>query len=347
MCFRRLQRTLAFCMLYASYAACQNPQTIATTCSNCHLDEASRPSSMAIASSPATQSQLLIRRKVLDHVEGKYKQQIQTKADHVIYTVSDETHSVSTEIAWTIGSGIMGQAYLFRHGNEWYETQVTYYNAIDGLGRMLGGRPANDLSSAIGTRMSEDLVRSCFKCHATGSRSDKPLDPSKLIAGVQCVLCHSGAAEHINGMGQGQQIFPEERLSNLSTEAISNLCGGCHRTWSDIVINGPRGPDNVRFQPYRLANSKCYRTLDQRISCVACHDPHHPVETSSAFYDSKCKSCHSARATPAGNRATRICRVGRENCISCHMPKYTLPNTKEAFTDHWIRVAHANESYPN
>ncbi len=68
-------------------------------------------------------------------------------------------------------------------------------------------------------------------------------------------------------------------LAALSAEDMSELCGRCHRTWSQIALNGPRGVNNVRFQPYRLANSKCYDAADRRIRCTACHDPHAPVET--------------------------------------------------------------------
>ena len=79
-----------------------------------------------------------------------------------------------------------------------------------------------------------------------------------------------------------------------SAEEMSELCGRCHRTWSQIALNGPRGVLNVRFQPYRLTNSKCYDTADARIACTACHDPHGPLETSAAAYDAKCTACHSA-----------------------------------------------------
>ena len=75
---------------------------------------------------------------------------------------------------------------------------------------------------------------------------------------------------------------------------MSDFCGQCHRTWAQIAINGPRGILNVRFQPYRLANSKCYDAADRRIRCTACHDPHRDVETSAAAYDAKCARCHSA-----------------------------------------------------
>ena len=100
--------------------------------------------------------------------------------------------------------------------------------------------------------------------------------------------CHSEAEAHVLGVSTGHFVSPVEHLSALSSEGISDLCGRCHRTWSIIIMNGLHGLDNVRFQPYRLARSKCYNATDRRISCVACHDPHHQVKTSPEAYDGKC-----------------------------------------------------------
>jgi hypothetical protein len=131
------------------------------------------------------------------------------------------------------------------------------------------------------------------------------------------------------------------KLGSLSAEEMSELCGGCHRTWSQIALNGPRGVLNVRFQPYRLANSKCYDATDSRIRCSACHNPHRPLETNVASYDARCSACHSA----AGH--TKTCSVAKENCITCHMPKIELPGAHKRFADHQIRIVRAGEPYPN
>jgi hypothetical protein len=98
---------------------------------------------------------------------------------------------------------------------------------------------------------------------------------------------------------------------------------------------------NVRFQPYRLTNSKCFDTSDARLACAACHDPHGPLETNLAHYDSRCAACHST----AGHRKT--CRVAKAGCVTCHMPKIELPGAHARFTDHQIRIARAGEPYPN
>ena len=317
-------------------------------CIHCHEAEIGNPSSMVSASAVAGKSTLLLNRRVLEYMEGTYREQIRLDGERALYTVSDGGHVFHTDLAWVMGSATMGQAFLYqdRQGN-WRETQVTYYSALGNLGRMLGGRAPTDLDSATGELLPEAKARGCFTCHATGLEPDAPLETSRLSPGVQCIQCHSGAKAHVDAVRNGSMIVPQEQLSDLTSEGVSELCGKCHRTWSNIILNGPRGRDNVRFQPYRLANSKCFNAVDRRISCVACHDPHHPVETSSRFYDSKCLSCHSADSKPVGNVQARVCKVGTEDCASCHMPKYTLTNTREAFTDHWIRIVKPKEGYPD
>jgi hypothetical protein len=65
------------------------------------------------------------------------------------------------------------------------------------------------------------------------------------------------------------------------------------------------------------------------------------VETRAANYDSKCAACHLAKSTG------KICRVAKQNCTTCHMPKLELPGSHARFTDHQIRIARANAPYPN
>ena len=108
------------------------------------------------------------------------------------------------------------------------------------------------------------------------------------------------------------------KLGALTTEEMSDFCGQCHRTWSQIASKGPRGIQNVRFQPYRLANSKCYDAADRRIRCTACHDPHRAVETDGGRVRCEMRgvSCAARRAS-AGS--------GKSDCVTCHMPRLELP----------------------
>jgi hypothetical protein len=163
--------------------------------------------------------------------------------------------------------------------------------------------------------------------------------------GVQCGACHENTDKHQTAMNSKAAPVLPKKLQKLTTEEVSELCGRCHRTWEQITINGPRGISNVRFQPYRLTNSKCYDAEDRRISCTGCHDPHSPLETRATSYDAQCKSCHAPGSKSAA--ASHICKVGAQQCVTCHMPKYEIPGSHMIFNDHQIRIVRAKETYPN
>jgi hypothetical protein len=171
-----------------------------------------------------------------------------------------------------------------------------------------------------------------------------------LQPGVTCEHCHTGAAAHMESISNGKPAVSPLKLGTLSAEDQSNFCGQCHRTWESIVRQRLWGEANVRFQPYRIANSLCFLGNDQRIRCTACHDPHSDLVRDAASYDRNCLSCHrnkSAQLAAAANATQKPCTVGENQCVSCHMPKVTLAGTPGMVTDHQIRIVHPGDRYPN
>jgi len=119
-----------------------------------------------------------------------------------------------------------------------------------------------------------------------------------------------------------------------------DFCGACHTAWWDVKLLGTTGLPNVRFQPYRLENSRCWGKGDARLTCVACHDPHRPLVRDAAFYDQRCMSCHvAAGAKPTADHPGRPCPKSTKDCVTCHMPKYEAPDMHFEYTDHQIRIA--------
>jgi hypothetical protein len=303
---------------------------------------------MLHSSSHAADSNILNARKNLSYHQGRFTYELRLEQNRALYSVTDGNQRFETQLDWALGSGKMGQAYLFWRNGSWYETQVTYYGKLNNLARMLGGKPISDFEEAIGERLPDEVARGCFVCHTSGYNTDRITDANELTPGIQCQQCHVGSEAHVVAAVMNPDEIPQmEILTNLSAEAASELCGKCHRTWSNVILNGPRGLESIRFQPYRLANSKCYDGSDSRISCVTCHNPHHELQASAAFYDAKCLACHLATGQGRNGRLIRSCPVGTENCASCHMPKYALPNTIEEFTDHEIRVVRPNQPIPD
>ena len=299
-----------------------------SNCAPCHVQaRAFAETAMARALVPAAESAILKANPKLTTKLGLYSYEISNST----LTVADGNTTLRTPLEWAFGEGKVGQTYLYRVNGAWYESRVSYFPAIAGLDITIGQQeivPRN-LAEAAGRLAAPAEAAKCFDCHATGARTQQ------MTAGILCERCHGAAEAHLRSHA------PMKKLAALTTEEISDFCGECHRTWSQVAANGPRGIQNIRFQPYRLAGSKCYNAADSRIKCTACHDPHRPVETALAAYDAKCGACHSERG------GARACRTGTRECAGCHMPKFDLPGAHHKFTDHRIRVARAGEAYPD
>jgi hypothetical protein len=315
-------------------------------CAECHREQAARFSAtpMARALESAAASDILKRHPDLAFREGQYESRIRREGDRSILTVTRGTESISVPLLWAFGRGQAGQTYVFERNGSLYESRVSFFNGTGTLDLTMGaqGTTPATIDEAAGRRMEATDARDCFACHSTGAVAQLKLHLESMSPGLSCESCHGSAAKHVAAVRTGDAAGAKmPRLSTLAAEEMSDLCGRCHRTWSQIALNGPRGINNVRFQPYRLTNSKCYDASDTRIRCTACHDPHGPVETRAANYDSKCAACHLAKSTG------KICRVAKQNCTTCHMPKLELPGSHARFTDHQIRIARANAPYPN
>jgi hypothetical protein len=316
-------------------------------CASCHAAQA-KPhpqTSMAHAMELVPECTILKTHPLLTYKNGPYSYRIERKGDQSTYSVTDGQQTLTVPIGWAFGLGRAGQTYVFEKDGELYESRVSFYSEMNGLDLTLGARnlkPANILQAA-GRIIDPGESMRCFGCHSTNSVNGARLQVDHLTAGVQCERCHGATEHHLQGLKQGDaKLAGMADLRKLSTEEFSNFCGQCHRTWDEVASAGTLGVLNVRFQPYRLTNSKCYDSEDARISCVACHDPHNEVDRTDSHYDAKCQACHGG-----GKPEAHACKVSQTNCVSCHMPKVDMPDAHHKFTDHQIRIVRANEPYPN
>ncbi|MDR3699505.1 MAG: multiheme c-type cytochrome [Candidatus Sulfopaludibacter sp.] len=317
-----------------------------SACATCHAAQTThfRATPMALALEKVEASAILGSHPELTFQEGAYKSSISRSAGGSILTVSAGAETLTVPLLWAFGRGQAGQTYVFEYNGAMYESRVSFYNALRALDLTMGAlntRPRS-LAEAAGRRMDSIGTRDCFGCHSNGAVSAGKLHLESIVPGVACESCHGPVEKHAEAARTGDAVGAKlPHLAALSAEELSDLCGRCHRTWSQIALNGPRGINNVRFQPYRLANSKCYDAADARIRCTSCHDPHGTLETNLAAYDSKCAACHATALH------TKVCRVAKANCAGCHMPRVDLPGAHARFTDHQIRIARAGDPYPN
>jgi hypothetical protein len=338
------------------------PHPAEAACAACHRVEAqSQPkTAMGIAIEMPPHMQVLQAHPKLTLEEKGFRYDIEYQNGLSTYTVSDSSGTLTLPLKYAFG--VHNLTFVLEYQGRFYESMVSYYERIGGLAITAGAEGAHprNLTEAMGRRTSEQEIAACFNCHSTGGVSgrhssialvrqgDLTLDSMK--PGVSCERCHTGADAHMQASGAGKPSPVPRKLGEMGAEEMANLCGECHRTWESVVGQGQFGEKNVRFAPYRLANSRCFLGDDQRIRCTACHDPHGELVHEDAYYDRVCLSCHRAKHTEGATNAAAMqkgCPVADKNCVSCHMPKVRLRGSPAIFTDHEIRVVHAGDPYPH
>lgn len=324
-------------------------------CVECHAAEAAQLATpMAQALATASDCELLSARRRLTFRNGGYSYEISRQGKRVLYTVTDGAKTISEPILYCFGQGHVGQTYIFRHNEVFYETRVSYFERIKTLDFTIGHNRAvpTSLEDALGRGIGADEVQACFGCHSTGAVSGARLQLDQLTPGVGCEACHGPGEKHIAAAKardfENLQIFDPRSLS--THDLTQSFCGACHTSFDQaMLMPGQSGINNIRFQPYRMFNSPGHNTDDARIGCLACHNVHLKLEKEATFYDSKCLACHLTHPQDAktAKRTASACPVSTVKCVTCHMPKVELPGMHAAFTDHWIRIAKPGDPVPH
>ena len=325
-------------------------------CDQCHHDKVTsqRQTEMAKASTRSLDPADLDGQQRVHFQQGAYDYSIARSGNIVAESVTDGRTSLSRPVLFSFGEGVVGHTYIYEDAGNLYESHVSYYSSIKGLDLTTGHPQAQfgDLSQALGRPLELQEAQRCFGCHTTASTTSGRFDPSQAIAGVTCEACHGPGARHAQAMMAGQLEQGRKLIvspGHFDTARAIDFCGACHRTPGDVIEMNVSGAVTVRFQPFRLEQSRCWKNAGERLTCVTCHNPHEPLVQDSAAYDAICMRCHAAK--PGGERQTGelgvACRVSKVNCVGCHMPKVEIPGMHHAFADHWIRVARDSDTYLN
>lgn len=265
--------------------------------------------------------------------------------DGRIWVETDRAGIDPVPIDWCFGSGEFGMTFvtmladsldrsrLLEHHWSWFQD-----------GDVLALTPGHELHSdsadfaRYGDIAETTSTRQCFACHTTAFRYNSGrLDPTSVIAGVQCERCHGPRKQHVAAKLQSTTKIAAEPAKRRSAREQVFACGECHRRPEEI--NDEIRPDNpiiARFPSVGLLQSKCFAASESegRLTCLTCHDPHRADRPTSAEYDARCTECHSRSFRPTDVLCSAN-PAGR-SCIGCHMPKVRLHEHLE-FTDHWIR----------
>ena len=318
----------------------------APVCASCHEEARWQPAtSMGHALETVEECTTFASHPLLTFKDQGYTYRIERRGSQGFYTVSDGHQSLTLPIRWVMGASFgIGQTYILEKDGQLYQSRVSYYRELKGLGLTIGaqGSMPADLLDAAGHLLEPEEGLKCFGCHATNATDGRHLTLNVMTPGVQCERCHGSAEKHVQWATKGKSpLVLMKDLSKLSTDQVTDFCGQCHRTFSDVAATGRFDITDLRFQPYRLTMSQCYDPDDARISCLACHDPHHEVDANPVDYDSKCMACHGG-----GKAGAKKCSVSTHRCTTCHMPKIELPGAHFKFSDHRIRIVKAQEPFP-
>ncbi len=339
-------------------------------CAECHDSNVSdmQGSAMAHAASRASEAESL-RKAPLDFQIGAYRYRISDRDGKKVLRISKGAAAESANLLWAFGMGRIAQTYIYEEKGNFYEGHVSFYTGPQALD-VTPGHPRTEppnLEEGLGRLVPVGETRRCFGCHTTASTTKSGFNTRTLFPGVTCEACHGPGAKHVAAMKTGDvdlglsAIFNPARLNPVDSV---DFCGACHRTVQDVLADSPVkiGSLNVRFQPYRLENSRCWKEGkgEGRITCLSCHDPHHALQQDPASYDAKCRQCHDAAGGASAKDAEKgvsegadssvhhnvhgreqrsACPVGVKLCVTCHMPRFKNAAMHATFTDHWIRIA--------
>ena len=119
--------------------------------------ERNRPPTWRMPSKQSSRQRILIEHPLLTATYGKYSYRIERQGNQSIYSVTDGTNTVTMPIRWAMGaSSAMGQTYILEKDGELYESRMSWFRELNGLGPTLGGGnslPA-DVHEAAGRLMS-------------------------------------------------------------------------------------------------------------------------------------------------------------------------------------------------
>jgi hypothetical protein len=339
------------------------------SCTNCHHDEsAAHATGMQRAATRAASAHFLPDDALIAYLSGDLSYTLARHGDAITYSVARGREKISDNLDWVMGAGALARTFLYQAGGRWYQSETSYYTQPAAMDITTGFGPSKgrSLNIALGNLLTPAEARTCFNCHTVHATTSAGLDPLHAETGIGCEACHGPGARHVAAMTakarsgtvpaelrSSEAIFSPSRLSPADS---IDFCGACHRSFADANLSTGPSADRavVRFQPYRLEESKCWRaTQDARLTCVACHNPHQPLNRDPTSYDHNCLQCHAgAHAIAAGAsadtsaHAAAVCPRATHDCVSCHMPKVELPSMHGSFTDHFIRIARAGEPLP-
>lgn len=234
-----------------------------------------------------------------------------------------------------MGSSKLAQTYLYWHGDELYQNNVTHVTK--------GDQWANSPGYIDGdAAYARPVPERCMDCHTTYfdfRGSPNRYTPNSVILGVSCERCHGPGKEHIEYHQENPNAVSAVAITNpegLTRQQQLDICGQCHAGTSQLKGSAMRfRPGDALADFYheeeagasiantvhssnqlsRLAESECY--INSEMTCSDCHHSHEHERDEIFVFSERCLACHEEES--CGMHGT----IGldlKANCIDCHMP---------------------------
>lgn len=283
---------------------------------------------------------------------------------------NEELATTENPILYTMGSGSHGKSYVYRNGEFFGQSPLSWYVES----QKWAMSPGYDMPNHPG--FSRKLSSECFFCHvgSIDQKEGNPNDFTIMEETVGCERCHGPGELHAKKYRNRQSSTLQ--LSDLATttdddtivnpaklkrELSEAICQQCHLQAAGKALRA--GKDEWDFRPgtpltdirvdyqYRLGDdkmkivghveqlhqSKCYQQTET-LTCITCHNPHDTPspENMAAHYRSICLDCHDNNA--CGEPLPKRMSTAKNDCAKCHMPKLDTEIPHTAFHHHRIGI---------
>ena len=265
------------------------------------------------------------------------------------------------EIYFSIGSGAHGKSYLYRDGDFWAQSPLTWFRETEEWGMSPGYDRPTHLSFRRKVRTG------CVFCHV-GSIDRKEGNPfcfEIVEETIGCERCHGPGELHVQKYHENPDSKgPDSTIvnpQNLSRELSEAVCQQCHlQAATYVTVSGKDqwdyrpglpltdfrvdyqhnlGEESMKIVGHveQMHASECY-TQSETLTCVTCHDPHNTPRKEEIVhhYRAICLTCHKDESCGKPH-AERVETVNND-CAECHMPKADTNVAHAAFRQHRIGV---------